>query len=1075
MSINAPQPSNLSIQSPSHPVSTKRLSVKSPALSPSEIELIRKKGMLALEEEGKAQHEEFSDETNPTSDLAQGTVSELIQLAQAQGSTVTDAAPPAAGSMGSQGRSVGKAVDDVISLTDVLLVAGAIGAGVALTGKAKDKTPPTLAITVGSSDVELSGSTTVTFTFDEAVKDFTNADVNVTGGTLSTLAANADRKVFTSTFTPSQVGNFSITVADKAYVDDAGNAGSGASRAIGVYESLGGVVQDGLIAGAKIYLDADNDGVADESEYVATTDALGRFNVDGFLSGNVIAVGGTNIDTGLPNPLPLKAIRGVEVINPISTLVSEIAETLLADGLSIEAAKSAASTQVILALGLDPSIDLDTFDPISEAAAGNEVALAYQKAATKVATLVLAASESADAVFVAIAEALASSDAVLNLSDVSVLANIFSSVEGLDSEALAETVSTSISAVESSESLLDLAAAQLDASIKNLSLSIALTTDSGTAGDGISNIGSIRVSNLPTGVSVEFSSDGGQSWSSSFSAVEGQNVVLARLKGSEVGGETPYSTAFGSFTFILDTTGAEGSLSVGGASAEVRLRAGSETPISLIFSEAVAGLTEEDFSASGGSVLSVTAGPDLKSYVVLFKPAEGVDGSVSLNLAAGSYTDLSGNLGAAVSFSGSAFVNTLPKASVESGSFSVDEDGSVSGSLVGSDADGDSLTFAVASQGTKGVVSIDASTGSFTYAPNKDQNGTDSFSLKVNDGKSDSDAVTVSVTIAAVNDAPVVSDVSLGTDEDVVVTGSLSATDIDGDALVYSLDGATTNGGTVELTNSSTGAFKYTPAKNFYGTDTFTFKVTDGKAESSQGTVTIEVAQDMPPTVVISSSQTLIGVGGRDGLSETSVISFDFSEAVEGFDLSDVSVTGGGLSALAQSSTDSTIYTATFTPSVSRLTTAALGVTAGSYTDTSGNDGTAGTFNGSLKIVPADSTGGVKAALSDVTNNSAVLTLSLAVGVEELALNFKVITSDGATLSIPTDFKLIDFTLATESVESSSIISFAVADFDSLAKDTGFIKVNLSFSESIDVIEVGITDVNLNDDDQIPTFIYLVP
>ena len=47
------------------------------------------------------------------------------------------------------------------------------------------------------------------------------------------------------------------------------------------------------------------------------------------------------------------------------------------------------------------------------------------------------------------------------------------------------------------------------------------------------------------------------------------------------------------------------------------------------------------------------------------------------------------------------------------------------------------------------------SNGSFTYTPASNYNGTDSFTYKANDSKADSNTATVTITISAVNDAPV--------------------------------------------------------------------------------------------------------------------------------------------------------------------------------------------------------------------------------------------------------------------------------------------------------------------------------
>ena len=85
------------------------------------------------------------------------------------------------------------------------------------------------------------------------------------------------------------------------------------------------------------------------------------------------------------------------------------------------------------------------------------------------------------------------------------------------------------------------------------------------------------------------------------------------------------------------------------------------------------------------------------------------------------------------------------------------------------------------------------SDGSFTYTPSGNYNGSDSFVYKVNDGAADSNLATVSLTITAVNDAPVATTESYTTAEDTALvvdaaSGLLKdATDIDGDPLTANL------------------------------------------------------------------------------------------------------------------------------------------------------------------------------------------------------------------------------------------------------------------------------------------------
>jgi hypothetical protein len=76
-------------------------------------------------------------------------------------------------------------------------------------------------------------------------------------------------------------------------------------------------------------------------------------------------------------------------------------------------------------------------------------------------------------------------------------------------------------------------------------------------------------------------------------------------------------------------------------------------------------------------------------------------------------------------------------------------------------------------------------------------------------------------------------------------SGQLSASDADGDPLVYSVV-ANPQQGVLAITNAATGAFSYTPKAKAHGTDSFRFKVNDGKVDSNVAVVTITIGNVAP-------------------------------------------------------------------------------------------------------------------------------------------------------------------------------------------------------------------------------------
>ena len=98
-------------------------------------------------------------------------------------------------------------------------------------------------------------------------------------------------------------------------------------------------------------------------------------------------------------------------------------------------------------------------------------------------------------------------------------------------------------------------------------------------------------------------------------------------------------------------------------------------------------------------------------------------------------------------------INETPVA--QAGTGTGNEDADITGQLVATDADaGSSLTYSLVADAAHGSVEVNTD-GSYTYTPDANYNGSDSFTYKANDGTDDSNTATVTLTVNAVNDAPV--------------------------------------------------------------------------------------------------------------------------------------------------------------------------------------------------------------------------------------------------------------------------------------------------------------------------------
>ncbi len=167
----------------------------------------------------------------------------------------------------------------------------------------------------------------------------------------------------------------------------------------------------------------------------------------------------------------------------------------------------------------------------------------------------------------------------------------------------------------------------------------------------------------------------------------------------------------------------------------------------------------------------------------------------------------------------------------------IQEDGTAIVGLSGQDVDGDALTYAISSAPANGTAVI--SGGNVTYSPASNYNGSDSFVVTASDGKGGTATMTVNVSVAAVNDAPVFSSSSLSVAaaQDTLTTITALASDVDGDTITYSA--SSPSKGSVSVSGST---ISFTPQSGFTGTDSFTITASDGKGGTGTQIVNVRVA-----------------------------------------------------------------------------------------------------------------------------------------------------------------------------------------------------------------------------------------
>lgn len=169
------------------------------------------------------------------------------------------------------------------------------------------------------------------------------------------------------------------------------------------------------------------------------------------------------------------------------------------------------------------------------------------------------------------------------------------------------------------------------------------------------------------------------------------------------------------------------------------------------------------------------------------------------------------------------------------------EDTALGGRLAAADPNGDTLTYAVATQPHHGTVTVtNPATGDFVYTPAPNYFGLDEFTFTASDGRGGAATGTVTVGVTPVNDAPVAANDALSAAEDTAAAIVVQANDadVDGDTLSVT---AVTQAAHGVVSIGAGGIVVYTPAANFNGTDSFTYTVTDGHGGASTAAVNVTV------------------------------------------------------------------------------------------------------------------------------------------------------------------------------------------------------------------------------------------
>ena len=206
--------------------------------------------------------------------------------------------------------------------------------------------------------------------------------------------------------------------------------------------------------------------------------------------------------------------------------------------------------------------------------------------------------------------------------------------------------------------------------------------------------------------------------------------------------------------------------------------------------------------------------------------------------------------------------NDAPVATADSYTYDEGSSNSETTSVLSNDTDAesDALTAVLVDDVSNGTLTLNDN-GTFTYTHDGSETSSDSFTYKPNDGSVDGNTVTVSISITAVNDAPVAMDAAGTGSEGGTATAVLSATDVDSsDPSLFQFEIVTSPAymtgeiavGAVQYANGEfTATVTYTHDGSETTSDSFTYRAKDseGGPSSNEATVTVAIEPVNNPPV----------------------------------------------------------------------------------------------------------------------------------------------------------------------------------------------------------------------------------
>ncbi|WP_369178015.1 Ig-like domain-containing protein [Candidatus Thiodubiliella endoseptemdiera] len=790
-----------------------------------------------------------------------------------------------------------------------------------------DTVAPTIAIRSNMSALKAGETAMITFTLSEVSTDFVAADVTVTGGVLSGFALkSSETKVYTATFTPttSSTTAGAISVASGKFTDAAGNNNADDSVSLTIDTVTPTIAIRSNMSALK----------AGETAMITFT--LSEVSTD-FVAADVTVTGGV---------LSGFALKSSETKVYTATFTPTTSSTT-AGAISVASGKF---TDAAGNNNADDSVSL-TIDTVTPTIAIRSNMSALKAGETAMITFTLS-EVSTD--FVA--------------ADVTVTGGVLSGFALKSSETKVYTATFTPTTSSTTAGAISVASGKFTdaAGNNNADDSVSLTIDTVTPTIAIrSNMSALKAGEtaMITFTLSEVSTD----FVAADVTVTGGVLSGFALKSSETKVYTAtftpttssttagaISVASGKFTDAAGNNNADDSVSltidtvtptIAIRSNMSALKAGETAMITFTLSEVSTDFVAADVTVTGG-VLSGFAlkSSETKVYTATFTPTTSSTTAGAISVASGKFTDAAGNNNADDSVSltidtvtptiairsnmsalkaGETAMITFTLSEVSTDFVAADvtvTGGVLSGfALKSSETKVYTATFTpTTSSTTAGAISV--ASGKFTDAAGNN-NADDSVSLTI-------DTVTPTIAIRSNMSA-------LKAGETAMITFTLSEVSTDFVAADVTVTGGVLSGFALKSSETKVYTATFTPTTS--STTAGAISVASGKFTDAAGnnnaddsvSLTIDTVK---PTIAIRSNMSALKAG------ETAMITFTLSEVSTDFVAADVTVTGGVLSGFALKSSETKVYTATFTPTTSSTTAGAISVASGKFTDAAGNN-----------------------------------------------------------------------------------------------------------------------------------------